>query len=65
MLDYKTLLSKNSGGVGLCFMMTGNILLETSDTQGISKRRVWLPEVLRLAAVQRHPASVQGHPPTS
>lgn len=36
MLASQILMSKNAGGVGMCFIMTSNILLETSDTQEIS-----------------------------
>jgi hypothetical protein len=62
MLDYKTLLSKNAGGVGLCFMMTGNILLETSDTQGISMPLVCsFLEFNRAPSVQRHAGLSTGY----
>lgn len=62
MLAFHILLSKNAGGVGLGFIMTSNILLETSDTQEIS-----IPlacnflESNRAPSVQRHVGPSTGY----
>lgn len=62
MLASKTLLSKNAGGVGMCFIMTSNILLETSDTQEISIPLVCsFLESNRAPSVQRHVGPSTGY----
>lgn len=62
MLAFHILLSKTAGGVGLCFIMTSNILLETSDTQEISIPLVCsFLESNRAPSVQRHGGPSTGY----
>lgn len=62
MLASQVLLSKIAGGVGLCFIMTSNILLETSDTQEISIPFAYsFLESNRAPSVQRYVGPSTGY----